>query len=341
MNPSVINPEAFREALIDWFSAHRKDYPWRRTHDPWAILVSEMMLQQTQVATVLARGYFTRWMKRFPTPADLAAADESEILSLWEGLGYYNRARNLQRAAVVIRDQHNGRFPRQLDAIESLPGIGRYTAAAVYSFAFNKPAPLVDANVARVIARLYHFDQRIDTTAGQKFLWNTAADLLDQQRPCDFNSALMELGQTICKPRAPRCNECPVADWCHSFQQDRDPSALPIKKTKRDTLLIDEHAIWSQRSDGAVLLQCESGTRRKGLWKLPLRSVKTVANLPVIYRSIYGITHHRVTLTIYRSTSSKITHPSESWVPAKDLKSTPMASPFRKALNALLQDEQN
>jgi len=339
VNPSAINPEAFRDALIDWFSAHRKDYPWRRTRDPWAILVSEMMLQQTQVATVLDRGYFTRWMKRFPTPAELAAAAESEVLSLWEGLGYYNRARNLQRAATVIRDEHDGRFPRELSTIESLPGIGRYTAAAIYSFAFNKPAPLVDANVARVIARLYHFDQLIDTTAGQKFLWNTAAHLLDQQRPRDFNSALMELGQTICKPRALRCKECPVADWCQSYQQDRDPSALPIKKPKRDTALVDEHAIWSQRSDGAVLLQCESGTRRKGLRKLPLRSVEHVANLPVIYRSTYGITHHRVTLTIYQCDCVKDLQSGESWVPITDLKSTPMASPFRKALDQLLTSQ--
>ncbi len=331
-----MHPEAFREALVDWFSTHQKDYPWRRTKDPWAILVSEMMLQQTQVATVLDRGYFTRWMERFPTPADLAAADESEVLSLWEGLGYYNRARNLQSATVVIRDEHHGRFPRELSTIETLPGIGRYTAAAVYSFAFDKPAPLVDANVARVIARLYHFDQRIDTAAGQKFLWDTAAELLDQQRPRDFNSALMELGQAICKPRAPRCKECPVADWCQSFQQDRDPATLPIKKPKRETVLVDEHAIWSHRDDGAVLLQHESGTRRKGLWKLPLRSVESVSHLPVIYRSTYGITHHRVSLTVYQSDSSEKPRKDESWVPATDLPTTPMASPFRKALDKLL-----
>lgn len=341
MNPSSINLEAFREALVDWYSGHRKDYPWRRTRDPWAILISEMMLQQTQVATVLDRGYFARWMVRFPTPADLAAAEEPEVLSLWEGLGYYNRARNLQRAAVIIRDEHNGSFPSELSAIESLPGIGRYTAAAVYSFAFNKPAPLVDANVARVIARLYHFDQRIDTTAGQKFLWNTATELLDEKHPRVFNSALMELGQAVCKPRAPRCKQCPVTDWCQSFQQGRDPSALPIKKPKRETVLVDEHAIWSCRANGAVLLQCESATRRKGLWKLPLRNVETVSNLPVIYRSTYGITHHRVTLTIYKNDPSEKPRKDEAWIPSTELPSTPMASPFRKALDALIHNERN
>jgi len=161
------------------------------------------MLQQTQIATVLGRGYYTRWMELFPDVQALAAATEAEILKAWEGLGYYNRARNLQRAAQVVVTAHSGKFPDTLEAVAALPGVGRYTAGAVLSFACNKPAPIVDGNVARVLARLFQFRQVINTPSGQRTLWLWAAALLDVKQPRLYNSALMELGQHVCTARQP------------------------------------------------------------------------------------------------------------------------------------------
>lgn len=334
------DPDGFREALVDWFSGHRKDYPWRRTTDPYAILVSEMMLQQTQVATVLDRGYYTRWLEKFPTVHELAAADESTVLALWEGLGYYNRARNLQRAAHAIAHDHGGTFPDTLDAILALPGIGRYTAGAVYSFAFNRPAPVVDANGVRVIARLFHYTDLCDNAAGQRFLWDTAEQLLDPNRPRDFNSALMELGQHICSPKSPKCNHCPVGEWCATFQFGHDPEEMPRKKPKRPTVVVEEHAVFSVDTiRGTVLLHHEQGSRRKGLWKLPLRTADDLADSPVIYSARYSITHHRVTLSAYDVCPAATTlADGDRWVAIDELDQLPVAAPFRKALIALVVD---
>ena len=206
----------FRAALLTWFRAEGRDYPWRQTEDPYSILVSEMMLQQTQIATVLGRGYYQRWMDTFPDVATLAAASEPDILRVWEGLGYYSRARNLQKAAQAVVAQHGGEFPRGVEGLLGLPGIGRYTAGAVASFAWNLPAPLVDGNVARVFTRLFACDDPIDKPAVQQQLWAWADALLCRTEPRLYNSALMELGQRICTPRSPACLICPVQSCCAS-----------------------------------------------------------------------------------------------------------------------------
>ena len=188
--------QAIAVALERWFTANARDYPWRRTHDPYAILVSEVMLQQTQIPTVLDRGYYSRWMERFPDFASLAAADETEVLSAWEGLGYYRRARNLQKLAKVVTTEHDGTFPRDVTAIRALPGIGPYTAGAIASFAFDEAEPIVDGNVARVLSRVFNDSTPIDSTAGQKALWSRAGSLVKTAgSPRVLNSALMELGQ--------------------------------------------------------------------------------------------------------------------------------------------------
>ena len=192
----------FRTQLLDWFRATGRDYPWRRTQDPYAILVSEMMLQQTQIATVLGRDYYQRWMTSFPDLATLAAASEPEILRAWEGLGYYRRARNLQKTAQAVLALPDAAFPRSLPGLLALPGIGPYTAAALASFAWNLPAPLVDGNVARLLARLLGSDAPIDRPPMQAQLWAWADALLCRAEPRLYNSALMELGQRLCTPRA-------------------------------------------------------------------------------------------------------------------------------------------
>ncbi|MEM0898208.1 MAG: A/G-specific adenine glycosylase, partial [Verrucomicrobiota bacterium] len=233
--------EPFVEAILGWFAANGRDYPWRRTEDPYAILVSELMLQQTQVATVLERGYFVNWLEKFPDVETLAVAEEQEVLKAWEGLGYYNRARNLQKAARAIVDEHGGEFPRDPMTILALPGVGRYTAGAVASFAYNLPEPAVDANIARVLARLFSFEERIDTTSGQNQLWSWAEELVPEKNARDFNSGLMELGQTYCPARVPRCMACPVSEFCAGKDI---AESLPRKKERVKTTAVDEHVVW-------------------------------------------------------------------------------------------------
>jgi A/G-specific adenine glycosylase len=322
----------FRAALTGWFRHDGRDYPWRRTQDPYAILVSEVMLQQTQIATVLGRGYYARWMERFPDVKTLAAAPEADILQTWEGLGYYSRARNLQRAAEAVMKQHGGIFPDNLEAIASLPGVGRYTAGAVLSFAFNKPAPIVDGNVARVLARLFSLQEEVNAPAGQRALWGWAAALTDPNHPREYNSAIMELGQRLCTPRQPACGECPVRPWCRSAGPGAE--SLPLKKPARATVLVDEHVLWAQR-EGRLLLRQETGRRRQGLWRLPERCAEEVSHLPLLSRTQYSITHHRVTLRVYDA-GSLAPAAGDLWQPLEDLAALPMPGPFRRVVDALL-----
>jgi len=322
----------FRAALLAWFQAEGRDYPWRRTEDPYAILVSEMMLQQTQIATVLGRGYYQRWMDAFPDVAVLAAASEPDILRVWEGLGYYSRARNLQKAARAVLTDHGGSFPRSVAGLLSLPGIGRYTAGAVASFAWNLPAPLVDGNVARVFTRLMACDEPIDRPAVQQQLWDWAAALLSPDEPRRYNSALMELGQRICTPRSPACLICPVQSLCASAGPGA--ASRPKKSPARATVLVVEHALFA-RKEGKILLHQESGKRRQGLWKLPERPAAETSSLPEILTTTYAITHHRVTLHVHAAPAADA-RAGESWHALADLAALPMPGPYRKALNQLL-----
>jgi A/G-specific adenine glycosylase len=322
----------FRAALVAWFRREGRDYPWRRTHDPYAVLVSEVMLQQTQIATVLGRGYYARWMERFPDVATLAAAREEDILKAWEGLGYYSRARNLQRAARTVMEKHGGIFPATLESVQSLPGVGRYTAGAVLSFAFNKPAPLLDGNAARVLARLFQFSEPVNAPAGQRKLWALAEQLLDSRHPREYNSALMELGQRLCTPRRPQCEACPVRAFCASAGPEAE--RLPVKKAARATVFMDEHVLWCVRRARLLMVQ-ETGPRRRGLWRLPLRPAEEAAAFPLKHRAPYSITHHRVTLHIHDAPHAK-PHDGEVWQPLSALPSLAMPGPVRRAVEQML-----
>ena len=238
-NPPINDVEGLRGAMIAWFSRVGREYPWRATEDGYEILVSEIMLQQTQVATVIGRGYYHRWLEQFPDIHTLAKADEESVLRAWEGLGYYSRARNLQKAARLIVEEYGGVFPRSLSRIEALPGVGRYTAGAVASFAFNAPVAAVDANIARVLARLFDFHERVDTVPAQRKLLAWATRLVPKAGGRVWNSALMELGQHVCRPRSAACDQCPAAIWC----QATEPLTLPVKKKSAAQTPIDEHVL--------------------------------------------------------------------------------------------------
>ena len=325
------SPEAFQKAITAWFDADGRDYPWRSTRDPYAVLVSEMMLQQTQIATVLGRGYYANWLEKFPNPAALAGAEEAEVLMAWEGLGYYSRARNLRKAAQVIVVELGGVFPETAGEILKLPGVGRYTAGAVATFALGQSVPIVDANIARVLARLFGYAEEIDSTQGGRQLWAWAEALVPDKGARSYNSGLMELGQRICTPRQPDCEICPVAKFCAS--RGGDPEALPVKKARTKTVFLDEHVTYACRDDGSVLLQQEQERRRQGLWKFPAR--EDVAGAAVILKAQYGITHHRVTLFVHAATDLPEAGVHQRWVPAEELDAVPMPSPYRKALIAI------
>lgn len=330
-------PEPFRDALVGWFRRHGRDYPWRRTRNPHAVLVSEVMLQQTQIATVLGKSYFTRFIERFPDVRTLAAADDASLLKAWEGLGYYRRARMLRDTARAVLARHGGAYPESVEELLDLPGIGRYTAGALRAFAFGKPAVLVDGNVARVLARLMDFNDPIDESAGQRQLWQWADQLSDHEHPRDYHSALMELGQTHCRNGVPDCLSCPVARFCRT----REPASLPVKARKVAVTEVAEHAMWIRNRDGRLLLHRESGGRRTGLWKLPLRELSELDGLPVVATHRYGITRFKVTLSVHDAGVARRGFrpaPGDAWVDAAEIAAVAMAAPFRKVVERLLED---
>lgn len=229
-------------SLLAWYRVHRRDLPWRRTRDPYAIWVSEAMLQQTRVETVLA--YYGRFLARFPTLVELAVAPEGDVLALWSGLGYYRRARSLQAAARAIVERHGGVFPRDPAAVRALPGIGPYTAGAVLSIAFDAREPLVDGNVARVLARWTALDGEPATIARE--LWELAAALLPERGAGDWNQALMELGATVCTPRLPRCDACPVTALCRARRLGLE-AELPRPRPRPVTLAVEALVVLVER----------------------------------------------------------------------------------------------
>ncbi len=320
----------FAQALVDWFSAHGRDYPWRRTTNPWAILVSEIMLQQTTIATVLGR--YEAWLAQFPTPAALAAADEQTALRSWEGLGYYRRVRALRAAAIAICEKHGGTFPENEGDIRALPGIGDYTVGALLSFAYNRPAPLVDANVSRVFARVFNDSTPIDSPAGRKRHWQLAAQLVHQTNPRAYNSALMELGQTICTTGTPTCLLCPVRPYCTATS----PETLPVKLPKKEITTLEHWDIWHLTEQGLLMEKQPDGKRHKGMYRLPRRKAEEVADLPHLCDQKYTVTRYKVTRHLYRADSAT-PHPGECFIPLADLPTTPMASPDRKLVEKYMR----
>ncbi len=327
--------QAIADELVNWFGQHARDYPWRRTRDPYAILIAEVMLQQTQIQTVLGRGYYARWLARFPDFATLAAAREDEVLKVWEGLGYYRRARNLQRLAHEVIVQHGGVFPQDPAAILALPGIGPYTAGAVASFAFGLAEPIVDGNITRVLARIYNDAMPVDSTVGIKLLWERAKALVQTtDDPRSLNAALMELGQTHCAPTKPTCDACPVRSHCRAIE----PESLPVKHARPEITAVTERVVFL-RTGAGVLLELETGKRRTGLWKLPaLHPMHVDQPPPVLLRSHYGITRYKVTLWVHEPHAQELEWPdTHRIIPFGELESTPMPAPYRRVLRELLE----
>jgi A/G-specific adenine glycosylase len=259
-----VNPLA--KKLLDWYAQNARQLPWRGHPDAYAVWVSEIMLQQTRVEAVLP--YFERWMDRFPSVSDLAAATEQEVLALWEGLGYYSRARNLHKAARLVAEQHGGQLPRDLSALRSLPGIGRYTAAAIASMAFGLDVATLDGNLKRVFARLFDVEEPADTPGGEQRLWALAEENLPPGRAGDYNQALMDLGATICLPKNPRCLLCPLVDLCQARARGVQ-EFRPVQRPKKEIPHYTVTAAVIQRNGRVLLAKRPAKGLLGGLWEFP------------------------------------------------------------------------
>ncbi len=268
----------FHQRLIPWFADHHQDAPWRRDRDPYRIWISEIMLQQTQVATVIP--YFERFMARFPNIHALADASPDDVLKLWEGLGYYSRARNLHQAARTIVKDLTGQFPRTVQGLLRLPGIGRYTAGAIASLAFAEDAPVLDGNVIRVLTRWLNNDQDITLDATRRSLWALAEAMIPAGKAGAWNEALMELGQRVCVPKNPRCEMCPVADLCQAKLAGRQ-TELPMRRARKE---LPHHTVAAgviiDASDRILIAKRRPQDMLGGLWEFPGGKLKAGETLP-------------------------------------------------------------
>ena len=255
------------QKLLEWFDKNQRSMPWRETKDPYAIWVSEVMLQQTRVETVIP--YYLRWMERFPTVQALAEAEQEEVLKLWEGLGYYSRGRNLHKAAQLVVKELGGVMPSTAQELEKLPGIGRYTAAAVASIAYDEAVPVVDGNVKRVLSRWFDFEIEVNTPAGEKYCWQMATEIVSHVRTGDYNQAMMELGATICLPTNPKCLLCPVRTFCEA-QKNGTVAERPVKKSKKEVPTVRVGAAVMMDDAGQVLItKRPQDAMLAGMWEFP------------------------------------------------------------------------
>jgi A/G-specific adenine glycosylase len=286
----------FRRALLAWYDVHRRELPWRANTDPYRVWVSEIMLQQTRVAAVL--NHYAKFMKRFPNVDALAKAREQSVLAVWSGLGYYHRARRMHQAAKVIVRERNGQFPSRFESWLELPGIGRYTAAAIASIAFSEPVAVVDGNVERVVARL------LGIAPGDGDAWERAQGLLDPEHPGDFNQAMMELGATVCTPQAPQCLVCPVTAFCRTRGELPATKKGPRKRQQLNYALVEKA--------GSVLLVRRASNARlmAGMWELPMLD-DAPGSATAIARLRHSITDTDYQVAVFRV--PRLSHADAVW----------------------------
>lgn len=343
------DPEGFRKALLRWYAGNRRNLPWRRSRDPYAILVAEVLLQQTRIAA--GEAYYRRFLERFPTVESLAAADEEAVLRAWEGLGYYRRARHLHRAAREIVARHDGRVPADPEALAALPGVGPYTAGAVASIAYGVPVPAVDGNVVRVLARLCRIEEDVTRAATKRAIRERAAPLVPAEDPGTWNQALMELGSLVCVPKAPRCPACPVAAWCQARAAGVE-AELPRIRPRPQVPEVPAAFAVVERDGRLLLVRRPRDALLGGLWALPggelgegeepreglRRRVREQSGVdvepgPVLGRRDHVFSHRRWRAVAYGCAVDGLPEVGEDacWATREDLKYLPLV-PFHREL---------
>ncbi len=348
---------AIRTKLLNWFDKNRRDLPWRKNRDAYRIWVSEVMLQQTTVAAVVP--YFERFLAAFPTVSALAAADEQRVLKLWEGLGYYRRARHLHAAAKQLAADHSGQLPDDPAVWAALPGIGRYILGAVLSQAFERKLPIVEANSMRVLARLFGYRGDPREGKGKAWVWTAAEKALPEKRPGDFNQALMELGALVCTPTTPQCDKCPLAANCIA-KRDGLQEKIPPKKKQPAITEVSEVGIVIRDGSKVLLCQRRSGAARwQNMWEVPHgvrepaeelsasaeRMARELTGLEIeagteVMTIRHGVTRYRITLVCVEATVRKGTfvpgfYAEAKWLTPAELAHYPVSSPQRKLMTAL------
>lgn len=343
--------------LVNWYNLHQRILPWRTAPSPYATWISEIMLQQTQVATVI--DYFLRFIAQFPTVQHLAKADLQQVLKLWEGLGYYSRARNLHKAARYVVDHFNGQLPQTFDDLQTIPGIGPYTAAAIASIAFQQPIPVVDGNVFRVYARLTQLSDDIRLPKTRQLIFNQLTPIINTFSPREFNQAMMELGALICTPKNPQCNQCPMQSHCGAAAnqtQTQFPYKSKLKPSPHYHIAV---ALIFNSENKILIAKRDESQMLGGLWEFPggkqeanesleetaIREVKEETNLTI--ESLQHLTairhtysHFSITLTAFLAqiapTSSPLILPREHhWISADDLSKFPFPTANKKIIDAL------
>jgi A/G-specific adenine glycosylase len=325
----------FQQALLTWFDSHARDLPWRQNSDPYRIWVSEIMLQQTRVTAVL--DYYARFLALFPSVTALARAKEPDVLAAWSGLGYYRRARMMHQAAKVLVHEHHGIFPRTAEALRELPGIGEYTSSAIASIAFGEPVAVVDGNVERVLLRVFPGDGALAPQA--KWFRDRAANLLDTQRPGDFNQSMMELGATVCLPQRPLCLHCPVQPFCKT----RGEHQAPPPKKMRSRQIAYALSRRDRRGITQVLLQQRplSASLMPGMWELP--EVEMLESdhqrLEITLRHAITVTNYRVHVLRFSEQEARLRWPTQKnpqqWTKSSELSTLPLTGLTRKVLRRL------
>ncbi|PKN98709.1 MAG: A/G-specific adenine glycosylase [Chloroflexi bacterium HGW-Chloroflexi-4] len=350
----------FGRRLISWYAIHARPMPWRSKTDAYSIWVSEIMLQQTQVNTVIP--YYESWMRKFPTVQALAAANEHEVLNAWEGLGYYSRARNMLKSARIVIENLQGQFPSSAADLVKLPGIGRYTAAAISSIAFGANEAVLDGNVKRVLSRVFEISEEVNTPEGEKKLWLLAAELLPKGEASAYNQAVMDLGATICTPKSPDCTGCPVNSICSSYKNNSQDN-FPVMREKQPVPHINVVAAIIRQNGLVLIARRPSKGLLGGLWEFPggkleegeshaealVREIREELGCDVIatrkcgdYRHAY--THFKVTLEawfaeINGDQPSALEASEIRWVKIEDLGNYPMGKIDRSISNDLMKNE--
>jgi len=320
---------ALQTKLLGWYDQHHRDLPWRVDRDPYRVWVSEVMLQQTRVAAVL--DHYARWMRKFPTVQTLAASREGSVLAAWSGLGYYHRARRIHQAARLIVHMRDGQFPQSAEQWQSLPGIGRYTAAAVASIVLGEAVAVVDGNVERVLTRMF------GSTETKGAIWHRAEALLSPRRPGDFNQAMMELGATTCTPRAPRCLLCPLLPWCETRG---DASRKPATARKRREI----HYAFAQRGDSVLLVQrAPDASLMAGMWELPLLSDEARNGAATLARFRHSITDTNYAISVSKVSAKQLRGSGigARWASRRQWKHLPLTGLARKILWRLMPEAQH